>query len=118
MNTSTYRRLSGCEREEISRGLATGETQASIARRLNHNPGTISREISRNSGKSGYRAFSAGQRAKRAAAARHKGKQLLFENERLRAYILAGLKQRWSPREIVKRIKMEYLYEYGYAHFP
>ena len=111
MKNRIYRRLSGREREEISRGLAAGETQAGIAQRLGRNPGTISREITRNSGKSGYRAFSAGQRAKRAATARHGDKRLLCENKRLRTYILAGLKRRWSPREIVRRLHMEYPYD-------
>lgn len=75
---------------------------------LGRSPGTISREIARNSGKGGYRAFSAGRRSVWAAAARHAGKRRLQENDRLRAYIIAGLDQCWSPREIVKRMKMEY----------
>lgn len=108
MKQRIYRCLSDREREEISRGLAAGTSQAHIARILGRSPGTISREIHRNSGKGGYRAFSAGQRAARAAASRHKNKRLLHENDRLRAYILKHLRQQWSPREIVKRIHMEY----------
>ena len=44
----TGRYLSLAEREEISRGLAAQLSQAEIARRLGRDPGTISREISRN----------------------------------------------------------------------
>ena len=108
MHTTTYRCLSNREREEISRGLATNETQASIARRLKRDPGTISREIARNSGRSGYRAFSAGRRAHTSISSRRGGTRRLIHEERLREYVLTGLRKRWSPREIVKRLKMEY----------
>jgi len=108
MKKRIYRRLSGREREEISRGLAAGKAQQEIADILERDPGTISREINRNSGRSGYRAFSAGRRALRAAASRHEGKRRISGDKRLRVYILAGLRRHWSPREIVKRMKREY----------
>ena len=108
MKNRTYRRLSSREREEISRGIAAGKTQQEIAGLLGRNPGTISREIRRNSGESGYRAFSAGREAIQSAAARHKGKRRITECTRLRRYILAGLRRHWSPREIVKRMTQEY----------
>ena len=106
--TKQYRRLSSIEREEISRGLAQGETISVIARRLGRAPSTISGEVNRNSGKSGYRAFSAGHRAKERASSRRQGKSRLAGAERLRQYILERLRKRWSPREIVKRMKEEY----------
>ena len=111
MKNRIYRRLSGREREEISRGLAIGKPQQEIAAVLGRDPSTISREIKRNSGKSGYRAFSAGRQAQEAAASRRLGKRRILDHARLRAYILAGLRQRWSPREIVKRMRMEYPYD-------
>jgi len=108
MKERTYQRLSNPEREEISRGLAAGEIPATIAKQLNRNPATISREISRNSGKSGYRAFRAGCRAKASASSRRKGIRRITQDKRLRAYILAGLRKRWSPREIVRRMEIQY----------
>lgn len=108
MKQGTYQRLSDNEREEISRGLATGETQANIARRINRDPATISREINRNSGASGYRAFSAGRSAKATASSRRGGMRRLLQDWRLRSYILAGLRKRWSPREIVRRMEKQY----------
>lgn len=108
MKEGTYRRLSNHEREEISRGLAAGETQAGIASRLSRNPATVSREIGRNSGMSGYRAFSAGRRAKTTASSRRSGKRRIIQDKRLCAYVLAGLRKRWSPREIVRRMEMQY----------
>lgn len=111
MKKRIYRRLSGREREEISRGLAAGKTQGEIADLLDRDPGTISREISRNSGRNGYRAFSAGRRAARSATSRHHGKRRMNAEKRLCAYILTGIRRHWSPREIVKRMKMEYPYD-------
>ena len=84
------------------------ESQASIARRLSRDPSTISREIARNSGASGYRAFSAGRRASASTSSRRHGMQRLIHENRLRAYVLAGLRKRWSPREIVKCMNMEH----------
>lgn len=84
------------------------ESQATIARRLGRDPGTISREIARNSGVSGYRAFSAGRSAHASASSRRHGTQRLMHENRLRMYVLAGLRRRWSPREIVRYMKVEY----------
>lgn len=108
MKDRAYRRLSGREREEISRGLAAGDAPVEIARRLGRDPATVFREIGRNSGKTGYRAFSAGYRAKAAASSRRGGKRRLLEDGRLRLHVLAGLRRRWSPREIVRHMEMQY----------
>jgi IS30 family transposase len=70
-------RLSVTEREEISRGLAGGESLRSIARRLARSPSTISREVAANGGRRRYRAC----RADRAA-------------------VEAKLLEYWSPTQI------------------
>ena len=44
-------RLSLAEREEISRGLAAGESLRVIAGRLGRTPSTVSREVARNGGR-------------------------------------------------------------------
>jgi len=108
MKERLYKRLSDHEREEISRGLAAGEALTEIAGKLGRHPATISREISRNSGMSGYRAFSAGQRAKAASSSRRGEMRRLMQDGRLLSYVLAGLHKRWSPREIVRRMEMQY----------
>src|SRR5690349_5525602 len=54
--------LSLDEREEISRGLAAGESLRCIARRLGRAPTTISREVKRNKGPRKYRAIDAEDR--------------------------------------------------------
>ncbi len=76
--------------------------------KLGRHRATISREIKRNSGKSGYRAFSASRRAQAAAASRRKGKARLNKDKRLRTYVINKLKHQWSPRTISERLKMEY----------
>ncbi len=106
--TKKYRRLEDAEREEISRSLAHGNTIAEIARHVGRPASTISREMSRNSGKSGYRAFSAARRSRVAASSRRSGKRRLISEVRLRAYVLEKMRKRWSPEEIVKRLKEEY----------
>lgn len=106
--TKQYRRFSSTEREEVSRGIAQSDTISAIARRLGRAPSTVSREMNRNSGKSGYRAFSAENRACVAASSRRNGKSRLTNEDRLRCYVLEKLKKRWSPREIVIRIQQEY----------
>jgi len=106
--TTQYRRLSSAEREEVSRGLAQGTELSTIARRLGRAPSTIAREVRHNSGKSGYRAFSAGKRANARASSRNQGKSRLTRDERLRGYVMEKLRKRWSPREIVKRLAAEY----------
>ena len=55
------------EREEISRGLARGESMRRIARMLGRAASTISREIGRNNGRRMYRAVGADGRARRRA---------------------------------------------------
>ncbi|MBI4087228.1 MAG: IS30 family transposase [Candidatus Liptonbacteria bacterium] len=106
--TKQYRRLSAAEREEISRGIAQGDTISALARRLGRAPSSISREVKENSGTSGYRAFSAGNRARASASSRRSGKRRLTAEDRLRAYVLCKLKKCWSPEEIVKRMREEY----------
>jgi len=108
MQNSKYKRLSAEDREEISVGIAQGDYQYEIAERLGKSPGTISRELARNGGVSGYRAHLANKRSVRKSTSRKFGCRVLFESMELREYVHAGLRKHWSPNEIVRRIKMEY----------
>src|SRR5690349_10167158 len=51
------------EREEISRGMAAGDSKRAIAVRIGRSPSTVSREVARNGGRENYRAGSAEQAA-------------------------------------------------------
>lgn len=55
--------LTMSEREEISRALAAGESIRCVAGRLKRAASTISRELLRNGGKTGYRATKADEAA-------------------------------------------------------
>ena len=94
--------------ESDGRGLAQGTGLSAIARQLGRAPSTVAREVQHNSGKSGYRAFSAGNRAHVRASSRHQGKGRLTRDDRLRRYVMEKLRKRWSPREIVNRLPEEY----------
>ena len=108
MQTGKYKHISNTEREEISRCLANNQALVEIARQIGRAPSTISREINRNSGRSGYRAFGASKRARTAASSRRTGKSKIAKNKRLQDYILKSLEKEWSPREISERIQIEY----------
>ncbi len=107
-NKIQYGRLADVEREEISRALARGESFSEIARRLGRAPSSVQREVSRNSGKSGYRAYSAGRRATAAASSRKQGKRLLIQRVRLRKVVEELLELRWSPEQIAHCLKVLY----------
>ncbi|MHB1516565.1 MAG: IS30 family transposase [Acidiferrobacteraceae bacterium] len=90
--------LTLAEREEISCALASGHTIRSIATLLERAPSTISREIQRNGGQSGYRANQADQAAWDRA---HRPKICkLAENRTLARIVAAKLQWLWSPEQI------------------
>jgi IS30 family transposase len=91
-------RLSLREREEISRGLAGGESLRSIARRLGRSPSTISREVAANGGRRRYRACRADKAAVRRM--RRPKPSKLAVCPRLRTAVEAKLELRWSPQQI------------------
>jgi IS30 family transposase len=102
----TGRYLSLAEREEIAVGLARGDSVRAIARSLNRAPSTISREVNRNQSGRGYRASVAQSRADERA---HRPKPAkLAVNARLHRYVQTGLEQRWSPKQIVRRLRQEF----------
>ncbi len=105
-----YHRLSINEREEISLGLAQGRSCRDIAARLDRDPSTIYRETLRNS----YNCWRCRYRATRAQAAAirkahlPRRKRKLDTNERLRQFVFEHLDKRWTPEQIVKRLKKLY----------
>ena len=99
-------RLSLAEREEISRGVAAGDSARVIAGRLGRAPSTVTRELLRNGGRTAYRA----QRAEAAAwqrAARPKPCKLAL-NPELLEHVQTGLESQWSPKQIAGWLKVEF----------
>lgn len=98
--------LTSQDREEISRGLARGDSLRQIARSLGRPASTVSREILRNKGRRRYRAVDAEDRAWRRA--RRPKRCLLATNWVLRAYVAARLREDWSPEQIAGTLKKLY----------
>ena len=98
--------LSLAEREEISRGVATGCSLRSIAASLRRAPSTISREINRNGGRQQYRATvadkAAWERAQRPKTCK------LTRNPALARIVAGKLQLEWSPRQIAGWLKRTY----------
>ncbi len=99
-------RLSVAEREEVSRGLRAGDSLRQIARRLGRAASTVSREVSRNGRRSGYRDWRAEETAVRRSRRPKPGKLLLLP--RLRRAVRRRLLERWSPEQIAASLPSEY----------
>ena len=98
--------LTPAEREEISRGLASGESLRAIATRLGRCASTVCREVNRNGGRRNYRAQKAEEQALKRAR-RPKRCQLAID-ERLRDVVARKLREDWSPEQISGWLKREY----------
>lgn len=98
------RHLSAEEREEISRGLASGMSARALGAQLGRSPSTISREVSRNGGPGLYRASAADDRAWQQA--KRPKPCHLATNEPLRQLVAHRLQQNWAPQQIAGWLKV------------
>ena len=98
--------LTPAEREEISRGLACHLSLRTIATQLGRSPSTISRELHRNGGATGYRAVKADQAAW--DRARRPKRCKLACTRSLSKTIATKLRLLWSPHQIAGWLKREY----------
>lgn len=98
--------LSLADREEISRGLARGDSYRTIGARINRAHTTISREVRRNGGRGGYRAASA-DRCADGRRSRPKPAKLATCN-RLAEVVETRLEEDWSPEQISHRLRLEH----------
>jgi IS30 family transposase len=99
-------RLSLEEREEISRGLAAGDSIRAIAEALGRSPSTVCREVNTNGGRKKYRALVADRAACRRALRPKRAK--LAQCRRLRGVVERKLGARWSPQQISAWLASEY----------
>jgi IS30 family transposase len=98
--------LALAEREEISRGIARGESARGIGRTLGRSHTTISREINRCGGRRRYRAHAAEWEAwRRARRSRPTKLELCPE---LRELVIERLRQDHSPQQISGWLRLSY----------
>lgn len=94
------------EREEISRGIAAGDSIRRIAKRLDRAASTVSRELKRHGGREAYRASDADGRAWERA--RRPKRCRLAKHGRLRWRVAEKLARQWSPEQISGWLKREF----------
>src|SRR6202166_3949685 len=100
------RTLTLAEREDISRGIASGSSIRLIANGLQRAVSTVSREVARHSGRSLYRASEADRQAWNSAL--RPKVCLLANHEELRTIVASKLILDWSPEQISKWLKVHY----------
>ncbi|MCP4651411.1 MAG: IS30 family transposase [PVC group bacterium] len=97
-----YIHISINEREKIALLLATGKKQNEIARELCRSKSTVSREIKRNSGKTGYRITKAQRKSdKRRRESKQPYKMTV---PGIKNYVKSKLALQWSPEQIANSI--------------
>ena len=94
------------EREDISRGIASGSSIRNIARGLQRAVSTVSREVARHGGRPRYRASDADQQAWESAL-RPKA-CLLAIHIKLQEIVASKLVLDWSPQQISGWLKNQY----------
>lgn len=94
------------EREEISRGIASGHSIRQITAAIGRTPSTVSREIRRHGGKRKYRAAD----ADRAAWELSRRPKLcrLATNVKLQRIVAEKLTLDWSPEQVAGWLKVQY----------
>jgi IS30 family transposase len=100
------RTLTLAEREEISRGLASGSSIREIARGLQRAASTVSREVARHGGRPRYRASRADHQAWKSAL--RPRPCLLALHRKLRTIVARKLILNWSPEQISGWLKRRY----------
>jgi hypothetical protein len=98
--------LSAVEREDISRGIASGSSIRDIAKVLERAASTVSREVARHGGRPEYRANEADQRAWDSAL--RPKRCLLAIHGKLRKLVASKLILDWSPEQISGWLKIQY----------
>ena len=100
----SHEHLSLEERHYIEIELKAGTSMNQIAKALGRSQSTLSREISRNTGKRGYQH----KQANRVAEQRHKTKPKAVKlTDEIKQLIYGYLKQDWSPEQIAGRLKRD-----------
>ena len=94
------------ERDDILRGICENLSARAIAARLGRSQSVISREITRNGGRDGYRVHAAQERYE-TLKSRPKERKL-EKNKRLHDTVAEKLRDDFSPEQISGRLKEDY----------
>jgi transposase, IS30 family len=98
-------RLSVDEREQILTGLAQAESLSSIARSLCRSPSSVTREVKANGGREHYSVWRSHHRAQEQT---RRPKPAKLCRGPLLTEVSKRLGQLWSPKEISKRLRLDY----------
>ena len=98
--------LTIAQREDISRGLATGRSFRAIAIAIGRAASTVGREVARNGGRDAYRAERAEVRA--GLKARRPKACVLATRPKLRRMVAKKLQEKWSPQQISGWLRKRY----------
>lgn len=118
-----YTHFSVEERETIQRGLWEKRSIRWIARSIRRSPSSVAREVNRNFPPQ-HRRYTPRLAHERALTKRHsRGREERLKNKTTRDYVVAHLKERWSPEQIagrmardrIGRISPEAIYQFIYA---
>lgn len=96
----TYQHLTGYDREVIAQMKKKGSIPSEIARAIARDPSTINREVARNSSPGGYYSGKANHKAQARLRIPRRPRKIGGE---MAATVKGGLKQDWSPDQIVGR---------------
>src|ERR1017187_7632658 len=102
----SLRTLTLAERENISRGIASGSSIREIAKGLKRAVSTVSREVARHGGRPLYRASDADQQAWNSAL--RPKRCLLALDVKLQEIVACKLMLDWSPEQVSGWLKSEY----------
>src|ERR1700730_6617489 len=102
----SLRTLTLAEREDISRGIASGSSIREIAKELQRAASTVSREVARHGGRPQYRASDADQKAWESAL--RPKRCLLALHVRLQEIVAGKLILDWSPEQVSGWLKTQY----------
>jgi len=98
--------LTLAQREDISRGIASGSSLREIAKRLERAASTVSREVARHGGRPQYRAHEADNQAWESAL--RPKRCLLASNGELQNIVASKLILDWSPEQVSGWLKIRY----------
>ena len=110
------RTLTLAEREEISRGIASGASIREIARNLQRAASTVSREVARHGGRPRYRASKADHQAWNSAL--RPRPCLLALHKQLRTIVARKLILNWSPEQISGWLQATVSHQREHARVP